>query len=820
MELSVCIITKNEERSLQKCLECLKNRDVEIVVVDTGSTDRTREIACTYTKSIYDFVWCDDFSKAKNYAVEKAAYDQVMVIDSDEYVTFFDEKELEKLIHQNPNKVGRIERINELEQNGNKMFSKERVNRIFDRRKFCYEGCIHEQLVRRDHKTYETYLVPVSADHDGYLLSEEKQEQKALRNISLLEKELQQKEDPYILYQLGKSYYLKKDYVKACDYLDRTLSFDLDPKLEYVIDAVETYGYALLNSGQANMALNLEGVADTFGGTSDFQFLMGLIYMNNEKFDHAEQAFLQAVKWKKANMQGADSYLAYYNAGVIRECLGDVDKAMEYYLKCGQYPPAVKQIGAYLEKKNLDQAYLVYQQKKYEAADGIFYDQINELSHRVDRKIPKTAIVILSYNNLNDTRNCIESIRRNCNPSDYEIVVVDNASQDGCVEWLREQHDIKLLCNTENKGFPGGCNQGIELADSDSDIWLLNSDTLVPKESLFWLRMGLYESERTAAVGSMSNHCPNYQNIAESDVTPDNYEQYVENQKHSLAFPYEKKVWLVGFSVLIRRTVLERTGYLDEIFTPGNFEDTDLGYRIVKLGYQQLLCKNSFIYHHGSRSFGKKRERFYQLLDTNEQKFINKWKFHPSRYSYIEKECLALMQDHTRDEKFRMLQLDCGTGATLARLQYLYPNAEIIGIDRNEKAVELANCVSNARTVCNYEKLEEMQLHPYAYVLAAGVWEMQREPEKLLIEIKNLLADGGYLVGKITNSKCLCFEKEEGKMYYTAEQWVDQLVETGYEVIEFSYQKAKQNLSEGYKVSNADRLELEVLEYFFKARVK
>ena len=44
MELSVCIITKNEERSLQKCLECLKNRDVEIVVVDTGSTDRTREI--------------------------------------------------------------------------------------------------------------------------------------------------------------------------------------------------------------------------------------------------------------------------------------------------------------------------------------------------------------------------------------------------------------------------------------------------------------------------------------------------------------------------------------------------------------------------------------------------------------------------------------------------------------------------------------------------------------------------------------------------------------------------------------------------------
>ena len=122
-------------------------------------------------------------------------------------------------------------------------------------------------------------------------------------------------------------------------------------------------------------------------------------------------------------------------------------------------------------------------------------------------------------------------IRRHCESGTYELIVIDNASSDGSVEWLKNQKDIKLCCNKENVGFPKGCNQGIAMAEADSDIWLLNSDTLVSPDALFWLQMGLYESSDIGAAGSVTNFAPNYQNIDDTTVTDQNYLSYAMRHK-------------------------------------------------------------------------------------------------------------------------------------------------------------------------------------------------------------------------------------------------------------------------------------------------
>lgn len=93
--------------------------------------------------------------------------------------------------------------------------------------------------------------------------------------------------------------------------------------------------------------------------------------------------------------------------------------------------------------------------------------------------VNKTSIVILSYNTYELTKTCIESIRRFTPPGSYEVIVVDNGSEDSSSAWLKEQKDIKLLVNEENKGFPAGCNQGIKIAAEGNDILLLNSDVIV-----------------------------------------------------------------------------------------------------------------------------------------------------------------------------------------------------------------------------------------------------------------------------------------------------------------------------------------------------
>ena len=80
------MIVKNEEPVLARCLDSVASMMDEIIIVDTGSTDRTKEIAAQYTSRIYDFTWCDDFSAARNYAFSLATMDYIYCPDADEYL--------------------------------------------------------------------------------------------------------------------------------------------------------------------------------------------------------------------------------------------------------------------------------------------------------------------------------------------------------------------------------------------------------------------------------------------------------------------------------------------------------------------------------------------------------------------------------------------------------------------------------------------------------------------------------------------------------------------------------------------------------------
>lgn len=401
MNLSVCIIAKNEEKNIRRCLESLKSYNFEIVVIDTGSTDDTEKIAQQYTDRVFHFQWKNDFSSARNFAISKSTKTYVMSMDCDECIDYIDVKKLQNLLVERKKQVGRIKIRNHLTKNGTGQENTEWINRIFSKELFHYEGCIHEQVTAINGEAYKTYQAPVVILHTGYDLPEGERKQKAERNIILLRQELQrlliaflQKADlfddvnktfvpveseydekqcvnkilsiieagddlsdtlqheeqlPYILYQLGKGYYMAGNYAEACVYFSCALSFDLNPRLEYVIDMVETYGYALINNGQASDALFFESIQNEFGNTADFQFLMGLIYMNNARFEKAVAAFLKATKYKESRNVGANSYMAFYNIGVIYECLGMTDKAKRYYEMCGEYGPAEERLKGFID---------------------------------------------------------------------------------------------------------------------------------------------------------------------------------------------------------------------------------------------------------------------------------------------------------------------------------------------------------------------------------------------------------------------------------------------------------------------------------------
>lgn len=349
--ISVCIIAKNEEKHIEECCKHLAPYGFEIVLVDTGSTDRTVELAKRYTDCIYHFDWCNDFSAAKNYAIEKASHDWILSIDCDEYIEYIDQTALATLMQSQPMAAGRILIRNRFTENGQTAYEQVRVSRFVNRLHYRFEGAVHEQLVPSGVPGGKllpikyVYDAPITVLHVGYDGSEEEMRDKSMRNIALLEQELAtQGEDPYIYYQLGQSYRKIHDYEKAFYYFDLGLSMDVDPALDYVQTMVESYGYTLLDLKRNQDALNLLGVYEEFSKRADFVFLMGLIYMNNGLFDESVQEFSKATTIEDFAVDGVNSYKAYYNIGVIYECTGHTKEAKEAYRKCGNYEPAVKRL--------------------------------------------------------------------------------------------------------------------------------------------------------------------------------------------------------------------------------------------------------------------------------------------------------------------------------------------------------------------------------------------------------------------------------------------------------------------------------------------
>ncbi|UYZ34249.1 glycosyltransferase [Clostridium beijerinckii] len=340
--LSLCMIVKNEEEYLEKCLLSAKNIVDEIVIVDTGSTDGTKEIAYKFTSKVYDFEWCNDFSKARNFSISKAINDYILILDADEVICDYQYNDIKNFCSKVNNKVvGRLKRVNEYEDNHGTRKYIERVNRIFNRNYFEYEGIIHEQVVSKDKEDYSTKNINLVLNHVGYSKEVLNRTNKIERNIELLKEALKvNSKDPYIHYQLGKSYFMGKVYKEAYTSFREAVTLIDNYNYEYAEDLIESYGYTLINLNLFKEALKILEFEKYYKKLPDFLFLLGIIYMNNGKFKEAVETFLRCTEYEEGKIEGITTFLPFYNAGVIYECLGLNEEAVKYYKLCGDYTPA------------------------------------------------------------------------------------------------------------------------------------------------------------------------------------------------------------------------------------------------------------------------------------------------------------------------------------------------------------------------------------------------------------------------------------------------------------------------------------------------
>ncbi|RLM30580.1 tetratricopeptide repeat-containing glycosyltransferase family 2 protein [Brenneria salicis] len=340
--ISVCMIVKDEAQHLENTLRSLAQYFDDIVVVDTGSNDNSKEIASCFTNKIYDFQWIADFSAARNYSLQFAKYDWVLVVDADEELSFIDLTALSSLIAAHPTSIGRVERVDYIDDPNGGDIIRERISRLFRKELYVYRGIIHEQVSARSTAIpVNHFQVPIRLNHIGYQKNILHNKDKIVRNITMLKTAIDENpSDPYLHYQLGKSYYLAKDYLLASETFSTALGYQTDFSYEYNEQLIESYGYTLINLGEYKQALSILEY-EQYCHSTDFTFLKALILMNNGDLQQAVNIFLSCTQLPPGRSDGVNTYKANYNVGVILECSGMLKEAVSFYQKCDNYKPAV-----------------------------------------------------------------------------------------------------------------------------------------------------------------------------------------------------------------------------------------------------------------------------------------------------------------------------------------------------------------------------------------------------------------------------------------------------------------------------------------------
>ena len=221
MKISQAMIVKNEEKNIERALSWGKGVVSEQIVVDTGSTDRTVEIAKKMGATVYFFPWQDDFSLAKNFAISKCRYPWIAMLDADEFFSEQDAKKMKDyiaLVEKDPKVHGLRTAIADIDPNGQVVSLDSTVRLFRNREDIRYRRAIHEQLCLTNGEDFRPANCGdnLTVLHTGYQAEALSKKLKENRNINLLQRELEKNPEEFDLYvYLGMEYAFRKMWREA-----------------------------------------------------------------------------------------------------------------------------------------------------------------------------------------------------------------------------------------------------------------------------------------------------------------------------------------------------------------------------------------------------------------------------------------------------------------------------------------------------------------------------------------------------------------------------------------------------------------------------
>ncbi len=409
----------------------------------------------------------------------------------------------------------------------------------------------------------------------------------------------------------------------------------------------------------------------------------------------------------------------------------------EWYGLLGRY---------YTEQGQSNLAYLCYEQGIHFCNEPkgkqILEEELERAAGQPDFEVNPVSIVILVQDDISVLREGLDSIREQQSGTSYEIVVVCQPSFQQMYERADEFEGVKIVClDRKKQSFADGINIGIKNAQIYNDIYLMSSDAIMLPNTLFWLRMCLYQRQTVGAAGGISNVGDNRQMFEPPCTTREEYLAASEILNIPDEFAHENRLWLDAFSLLIKRSAMDRVGLFETDQTCW-YSCIDYGMKLAGAGCEAVLCYNSFIWR---RSMGRIH---HDPGDVN--RLEDRWGFSipyyfASRLDIVEK------IHHEHHEEICVLEVGCGCGTTLSAIRCQYPNAHVYGIELMEHVAAYGKHMADI-TVGDIETMSiPFEKNMFDYIIFADILEHLRHPEQVLERMKHFLKQNGTIIASIPN---------------------------------------------------------------------
>lgn len=341
-KISLCMIVKNEEINLARCLRSVAGAVDEVIVVDTGSSDQTKQVAEQAGAIVLSHTWQADFSAARNASLELATGDWILFLDADEELEPESVQALRQIAEE-PNEGYFIKIINLLGTEGSIETSPDLVFRMFrNKPAYRFRGAIHEQVVdvilQKNSQATLQIAENVVIRHYGYLNQQVSAKDKKNRNLSIIRTELEQAPDNHMLrYHYGVELYRNDNFAEAAAELIKAANHT-DPSTVYYPKLLRYIALSHYGAQQYDRALEAVSLGlQFFPNYADLYYYGGLIHLEQKNYAGAFEWFQRAISMPEqpsyyAPFSGSRGFRATYQLARLAETFGNEEEALRYYI--------------------------------------------------------------------------------------------------------------------------------------------------------------------------------------------------------------------------------------------------------------------------------------------------------------------------------------------------------------------------------------------------------------------------------------------------------------------------------------------------------